>query len=484
MTLASTAGTSGEDGKQLLLIGGRWTPGEQWFQVSDRFTGGRLADVAEATEAQVGEAVAAARESFLERELSPYRRYEILLEAAGRVDGDRVELQETITAETGFTLADAQGEVDRCIQTLTLSAEEAKRITGQMVPIEAAPRQRQRMAYTIRVPRGVVCAVTPFNSPLNTVAHKIAPALASGNTVVLKPSSYTPLTAALLCRAIMDAGLPEGHLNLIFGSGRTVGAWLLANPDISFFTFTGSTEVGRIIRRDAGLRPTSLELGSISATVVCEDADLDDAVLKCVGASFRKSGQVCTSVQRLYVQGSVFEPFMERLTEAAAALTVGDPRRPETDVGPMIDVAEAERVEAWVQEALVGGARLVLGGTREGPVFKPTILTDVDPTTRVMCQEIFGPVIVVVRCESLDDAIESINETPYGLAAGVFTRDLSRAIEAARRIHVGGVHINQTSSSRVDLMPYGGVKDSGAGREGPRYAIEEMTEERLVTISW
>jgi acyl-CoA reductase-like NAD-dependent aldehyde dehydrogenase len=470
--------------KQGLLIGGSWVLGESWFQVSDRFTGKVIAEVAAATEGQVAEAVAAARAAFLGDRLTPYDRYEVLLAAAGNVMRAREEFERTIVAETGFTFADAKGEVDRCVQTLTVTAEEAKRVTGEMVPIDGAPRQRRRMAYTIRVPRGVVCAITPFNSPLNTVTHKVAPALAAGNTVVLKPSSHTPLTAGLLCRAVAEAGLPDGYLNLVSGSGRNVGQWLAGNESIRFFTFTGSTEVGRALRREAGLRPTSLELGSISSTMICEDADLDDAVGKCISAAFRKAGQVCTSIQRLYVHDDVFASFMERMLEATAKLKVGDPWKPETDVGPMVDVGEAERVETWVREARAGGARVLCGGGRRGPVMEPTILTEANPTAQVMCREVFGPLVTVSRYSDLDVAVASINDTPYGLAAGVFTRDLGRAVELTRRLHMGSVHINQTSSSRVDLMPYGGAKDSGPGREGPRYAIEDMTEERLVTISW
>ena len=467
-----------------LLIDGEWTDGEGSFSVPDRFTGEPVAHVARASRDQVDAAVAAARRAFESGPLDPRQRYEILLGAARGVEERRDRIIETIVAESGFTVSDGAAEVTRCVETLTLSAEESKRITGEMIPIEAAPGQSKRMGYTIRVPVGVVCAITPFNSPLNTVAHKVGPALAAGNAVVLKPASYTPLTAGLLAEALVDAGLPAGYLNLVHGPGAELGAWLLENPYVDFYTFTGSTEVGRAIRQAVGLRRTSLELGSISATIVCEDADLDDAVPKCIGASFRKAGQVCTSVQRLYVHREVLEDFLRRLGTALEQAKSGDPRDPDTLVGPMIEESEAVRAQEWIREAVDAGARIVLGGERDGAVLPPTVLSDVSADMRVMCEEIFAPVISVVPYDDLGAAIEAVNATPYGLAAGIFTRDLSRAIDASHKLRVGGVHVNQTSSSRVDLMPYGGVKASGHGLEGPRYAALEMTEQRLVTISW
>jgi succinate-semialdehyde dehydrogenase/glutarate-semialdehyde dehydrogenase len=466
-----------------LFVDGKWIDGTDAFDVPDRFTGEVFARVSVATPEQVDAGVLAARRSFVAHPLDPYARYSILTRAAQLVEERRQDLVRTIIAESGFTRTDAGLEVDRCVQTLLLSGEEAKRITGEMVPIAGAPGQSRRMAFTLRVPVGVVCAITPFNSPLNTVAHKVAPALAAGNTVVLKPASYTPVTAVLFCEILEAAGVPPGHVNLLFGGGEEVGKRILEHPDVAFCTFTGSTQVGREIQRSAGLRRTTLELGSISSTIVCEDANLAWAVPRCVRASFRKAGQVCTSVQRLHVQRGVLDRFLEMLVAETAAARVGDPYAADTMVGPMISEAEAERAERWVQEAVSQGARLVLGGRREGALVHPTILTDVNREMRVMCREIFAPVISIVPYDTFDQAIDQVNDSPFGLAAGVFTNDLARALEAARQLRVGGVHVNETSSSRVDLMPYGGVKESGFGQEGPRYAIREMTEERLVTIS-
>jgi succinate-semialdehyde dehydrogenase/glutarate-semialdehyde dehydrogenase len=467
-----------------LLIDGAWSEGTAAaFDVPDRFTGEPFARVSAASPDQVDAAVVAARRSFTRNALDPHARYRILTRAAELVEQRREELTRAIVAESGFTRTDAGLEVDRCVQTLVVSGEEAKRITGEMVPIDGAPGQSRRLAFTIRVPVGVVCAITPFNSPLNTVAHKVAPALAAGNAVVLKPASYTPVTAALFCEILEAAGVPPGHLNLLYGGGEDVGRRILEHPDVGFCTFTGSTQVGKDIQRSAGLRRTTLELGSISSTIVCEDADLSWAVPRCVRASFRKAGQVCTSVQRLHVQRDVLGRFLEMLVTETATAKVGDPYASDTMVGPMITEREAERAELWVREAVEQGARLVHGGRREGALFHPTILTDVHRDMRVMCREIFAPVISIVPYDTFDQAIDQVNDSPFGLAAGVFTADLARALRAARELRVGGVHVNETSSSRVDLMPYGGVKESGFGHEGPRYAIREMTEERLVTIS-
>jgi acyl-CoA reductase-like NAD-dependent aldehyde dehydrogenase len=450
----------------------------------DKVTGGAPARVPAATQAQVASAVHAAKESFERNKLTPYQRYEVLHRAASLVADRREQLLHTIIRETGFTISDAGGEVDRCIQTLLVSGEEAKRVHGEMVPLDGAPGQSHRIGFTIRVPRGVVAAITPFNAPLNTVAHKVAPALAAGNTVVLKPASCTPHTADLFCAILLDAGLPAGHINVVHGGGSDVGRWLTEDRGIAFYTFTGSTAVGQQIRQSIGMRSASLELGSISSTIVCDDADLEWAAPRCVNAAFRKAGQVCTSVQRLYVHESVVDRFTEMMVERVRHAKIGDPFDPATLVGPMIDEREAIRAHEWIVEAVQQGARIAFGGTRDGALLGPTILLNTAKQMRVMCEEIFAPVISIVPFAVLDEAIDEVNDTPYGLAAGVFTADINRALLASRRLQVGSVHINETSSSRVDLMPYGGTKESGIGREGPRYAIQEMTEERLVTISW
>ena len=466
-----------------LLIGGSWASGVETFDVVDKFNGELIGRCERASQAQVDAAAAAARQSFEAVKLTPYDRYRILMKVAELIEARRELLARTIVAEAGFPYIDAENEVTRAAQTFIVSAEEAKRLVGEMVPIEAAPGHAHRLAFTIRVPRGVVCGITSFNSPLNMVAHKVAPALASGNTVVLKPPQATPLSATLLTQILLDAGLPPGHVNLVHGPGGEVGSWLVANPDIAFYSFTGSTPVGKNIRDAVGLRPVALELGSIAAILVCDDADLDRAATRSVQSAFRRAGQACTSVQRLFIYRSVLDDFVPRLLQAARDLKVGDPHDRQNVIGPMISERDAARATAWVDEAIAQGARLLHGGSRKGALMQPTILIDVKPDMRVMCDEIFGPVVSIVPVDDLDDAVTQINSTPFGLAVGIFTRDVMRALNAARRFHVGVVHINEPSSSRVDLMPFSGVKDSGVGTEGPHYAMREMTEQRLVTAS-
>jgi acyl-CoA reductase-like NAD-dependent aldehyde dehydrogenase len=332
------------------------------------------------------------------------------------------------------------------------------------------------------VPLGVVLAITPFNSPLNTVAHKIAPGFAAGNAVILKPSTNTPLTACLLAEVLLEAGLPRGFLSVIHGSSQVAG-WLIDDARVRFIAFTGSTEVGRKIQQSAGLRRTQMELGSIACTILCDDARLDSALTKIVNAGYRKAGQVCTSVQLLLVHTAILDDVQSRLAALVSALPYGDPHDPKTVVGPLISEADAVRIDAWIEEAVAGGARRLAGGERRGAVVPPTLLAAIDDSMKVGACEIFGPVVCIVPYRTLDEAIARVNATPFGLATGVFTNRLDDALAAARRLEVGGVHINETSSSRVDMMPYGGSKDSGFGREGPRYAVHEMTEERMITIS-
>ena len=466
-----------------LFIDGGWRETGRWQEVRNKFTGEVIAQVSMASQEDVAQAVRAARRAADRGPLPPYQRYEIL-KRAGELLAERAEeFARTIAAEGGKPLKEARVEVARAIQTLILSGEEAKRIHGEGVPVEAAPGSENRMAFTIRVPVGVVCAISPFNFPLNLAAHKIGPALAAGNAVVHKPAGATPVTAAKLCQLLIDAGLPPGYLNLVFGPGSQVGEWLLENPEIDMYTFTGSAAVGERIKAKSGLRRVTLELGNNSAVIVHRDADLAAAAHLSAARAFANAGQVCIAVQRIYVHQDVVDAFTEALVAATRALKVGDPLDPETDVGPMISEAEAARAEAWVQEAVAGGARILTGGTREGVLFQPTVLVDVQPHMKVVCNEIFAPVVTVIPYETLNEAIEAVNDSPYGLQAGIFTESLEVAMEAARRIRVGGVMVNDTSVYRADLMPYGGVKGSGIGREGPKYAIEEMTDLKLVVLN-
>ncbi|MCV3735201.1 aldehyde dehydrogenase family protein (plasmid) [Rhizobium sp. TRM96647] len=467
-----------------LLIAGRWCDGESIDTLRDRFSGQAFGEMHVASAEQVDEAIAGAVEAVAETTLGPYDRYCILMEAARLIGSRREQLVATMRHEAGFTRADGENEVNRCTQTLELSAEEAKRLNGELVPMLAASGARDRLGFTIRAPRGVICAITPFNSPLNTLAHKVGPAIAAGNSVVIKPSSYTPLSAIALCEVLLDAGLPPRLLSLLHGPGGRIGRQLLSDQRIAYYAFTGSTQVGREIQQAAGLRGTQLELGSIASTIVCDDADIDLAIPKILNAGFRKAGQVCTSVQRLLVDRRIHDLFVTRLVEAVRMVKVGDPADPNVLVGPMISLAHAERAENWVSEAVAAGAKLLVGGTREGAVMAPTVLSNVNEQMKVVCEEIFAPVLSIIPFDTVEEAVERANASPYGLAAGLFTSNLHRALRMAQSLRFGGVHVNEASSARVDVMPFGGVKDSGFGREGPAYAIREMTEERLITISY
>jgi succinate-semialdehyde dehydrogenase/glutarate-semialdehyde dehydrogenase len=470
--------------KYQLLIGGQWVDGARSKTLHEKFAGKPYGEIGVASREQVAAAIAGARAGFEASRLLPSERGAILAKAADIVLSRKDMFSSLMTAEAGFTTPDGDNEVRRCAETLRLSAEEARHLDGELVPMGAAPGLKNRMGFTIRVPRGVVCAITPFNSPLNVVAHKLAPALAGGNAVVLKPATITPATAVELCRVLLDAGLPPMLLALVNGSGEEVGRHLLADPRIAYYTFTGSTPVGIEIQNAAGLRGTQLELGSIASTIVCHDADTAMAIPKIVNAGFRKAGQVCTSVQKLFVDRRIVAPFTEAFVAATRALRFGDPSDPATVVGPMISHAHAERALGWVKEAASQGAEILIGGTLDGNVLAPTVLRNVNPAMRVVCEEIFAPVVSLIAFDELQQAFDQANDQPFGLSVGVFTSNLHTAFAAARALDFGGIHINEASSARVDVMPFGGVKQSGHGFEGPAWAIREMTEERLVTIAY
>ena len=466
-----------------LLVDGEWMDGRGTpFPVMDKYRLAPAMQAGSADRAQLAAAIDAAQAAFKRGAPNPYERGMILERAAALVEARAKDFIRTMQVEAGFTESDGAGEHRRAVQTLRLSGEEARRLAGDVIPLAGAPQQGNRMGFTLRVPLGVVAAITPFNAPINTVSHKIAPAFAAGNATVLKPSTHTPLSACLLAQCLLEAGMPKGFLNIVHG-GAEVADWLLEDPRVRFFAFTGSTEVGRSIQQRAGLRRTQMELGSIAFTIVCDDANVEMAIPKIINAGFRKAGQVCTSVQMLLVHRSRFAEVEKLLTEKVKALPFGDPMDPKTVVGPLISEHAATRVEAWIEEAVAKGAKRLAGGPRAGAVIPPTLLKDVDDSMKVGCREVFGPLVNLVPFDTLDEAIARVNATPYGLATGLFTNRLDDAFSAAKKLEVGGVHVNETSSSRVDLMPYGGSKDSGFGREGPRYAIHEMTEERIVTFT-
>lgn len=464
-----------------LLVAGRWVDGASERHALDKYRLEPCTRIHLPSRAQVAQAVAAAEAAFRASRLTPHERGAILDRTATLLEQRADTLVRALQLEVGFPASDGAGELKRCIQTFRLSAEEARAFRGEMVPIEGAAGQAGRLGFTLRVPLGVVCAITPFNAPLNTVAHKVAPALAAGNAVVLKPSTSTPTPANVMAEVLIEAGLPPGLISVLHGGADTAG-WLLEESRVRFYAFTGSTEVGLSIQQRAGLRRTQMELGSIAFTLVADDADLDRALPRVVNAAYRKAGQVCTSIQLLLVQRGVYARVRDELAARVQALPYGDPFDARTVVGPLISEAEAERVERWIADAMAGGATRLAGGPRQRAVVPPTLLDGVHEGMALGCQEVFGPVMSLVPYDTLDEAIARVNATPYGLATGFFTNRLADALRAARELDVGGVHINETSSSRVDVMPYGGSKASGFGREGPHHAVREMSEERMVTL--
>jgi len=466
-----------------LFIGGQWVEGGPRLEVRNKYSGEVIGTIPEARREEVEAAVEAAwRAAEVMAELPAHRRGEILRRAAELIRERREEFARTIAAEAGKALKFARIEVDRGISTFTVASEEAKRIHGETVPMDAVPAGEGYFGFWVRRPVGVVAAITPFNFPLNLVAHKVAPALAAGNSVVLKPASSTPLTAVLLCRVLQEAGLPPGAVNLVVGPGSTVGEWLVTHPRVAKVSFTGSPPVGRRITEIAGIKKVTLELGNTSPVVVAPDVDLEFVARRCAVGAYYNSGQVCISVQRIYAAEGAYEPFVERFVRASEEMVVGDPLDERVDVGPMIDEREARRIEAWVEEALAGGARALTGHRREGAVYWPTVLVDVKPEMKVVAQEAFAPVASVIRADDFEQALEQANATEYGLQAAVFTRDVDRLFRAVRKLNFGGVIVNDTPAYRADHMPYGGVRGSGIGREGVRYAIEEMTNIQMVVI--
>lgn len=445
------------------------------------YDGSAVAVVQEASAAIVDRAVAAAREGQRAMAaMSNAERSDLLFRLHAILTREVAEIGRLICVESGKPIKEARVEADRGLQTLLTAAIEARQLRGEVVPIDGAPVAKGRMAMTVREPVGVVAAITPFNVPFNLAMHKIAPALACGNAVVHKPAEQTPLSAFRIAEGLREAGAPRGAYNLITGEGRPLGEAIVAHPGINMITFTGSAAVGKWLRANCGLKKLTLELGNNSALIVDSDADLDLAIARTVIGGFSHSGQVCISVQRIYVHDSLADRFTEGLKAAVEKLKIGHPLEDATDHSSLVSENAARRVESWVHESIADGGRLVTGGTRSYATIPPTVLQDVPETAKAMSQEIFGPVVSVNRFSRMEDAVALVNNSPYGLQAGVFTRDLEKAFRTARQLQVGGVILNDIPTFRADPMPYGGVKESGLGREGPHYAMEEMTDTKII----
>jgi acyl-CoA reductase-like NAD-dependent aldehyde dehydrogenase len=466
-----------------LFIDGRWVDGGSPIKVTNKYTGDTYAVITGARQAEVDLALdAAQRAAVMMADLPAYKRGEILQRTATLLREQQDDLARTIAVEAGKALKFARAEVDRAISTFSIAAEEAKRIHGETIPLDAVPAGEGYFGFWTRRPVGVVAAISPFNFPLNLVAHKVAPALAAGNAVVLKPASTTPITAAKLCAILHQSGLPPGAINLLVGSGSTVGEAIVRDPRVTKVSFTGSPAVGRRLTEIAGIKKITLELGNTSPVIVAPDADLEHAAKRCALGAFCNSGQVCISVQRVYSQRDIYDPFAEQFVRASEAMIVGDPLDERVDVGPMIDVREAERIEGWVAEAAAGGAEILTGGRRDGPVYWPTVLAGVRPDMKVVDEEAFAPVASVLPYDDFEEALRAADSTEFGLQVGIFTRDIDRVFQAVRRLNFGGVIVNDTPAFRADHMPYGGNRQSGLGREGVRFAIEEMTNIQMVAI--
>ena len=447
------------------------------------FTGDRIADVCLAGAGEADQAVTAAQSAFASLSRLPaHVRADGLGKIADSLSARQDEIARTITAEGGKPISASRREVSRAIQTFTVAAEEARRLGGEVIPMDRAPGMDEHLGLTRRYPVGPVLGITPFNFPLNLVAHKVAPALAAGNPIVLKPAPQTPLTALLLGEVILAAGFPAGSFSVL-PCDNQVAEQMVIDPRFKVLSFTGSAPVGWMLKSKAGKKRVVLELGGNAGVIVEADADLDVAAARCAQGGFTYSGQTCISVQRIFIQEKVYEPFVTKLVSKVGGLKSGDPSDDRTVVGPLIDMAAAQRVESWINEAVAQGARILTGGKRNGTIVEATVLADVKPSMKVACQEVFGPVVTVSSYRSFSDAVASLNHSDFGLQAGIFTQDVDRIFQAFRDLEVGAVLANQVPTWRADHMPYGGVKDSGLGREGVRYAIDEMTELKLLVLN-
>jgi acyl-CoA reductase-like NAD-dependent aldehyde dehydrogenase len=465
-----------------LLVDGEWIETGAWQDVRSPYSREVVGRVARADAALARRAVDAAARALAEP-LPAHRRAEILTAVADLLRERQEDAATTICAEAGKPLKTARVEAQRAVSTFTVSAVVARTLAGEVVPMEASAAGEGKTAFTVRKPIGVVGAISPFNFPLNLVAHKVAPALAAGCSVVLKPASQTPLSALLLAELVTEAGAPPGWLNVLVGPASEIGDVLVEDERVRMISFTGSGDVGWSLRERAAKKKVSLELGNATPVLVEADADIEEAATKLAAHAFAFAGQSCISVQRVYVRRAAYDDFLARFVPKVAALRVGDPADEETDVGPVIDDDSKQRIQAWLEEARAGGAAILTGGDEERGVLRPTVVTDATPEMKVSCEEVFGPVCTVTPYDSLDEGIALANATRYGLQAGIFTASIASALAAARELEFGGVTVNEAPTFRADQMPYGGVKASGNTKEGPAWAAREMTEERLVVLA-
>ena len=466
-----------------MYIAGQWTEAQDTIEVLNPFDGSLVDTVPHAGPKEVDQALeSATRGARIMAELPAYERYSTLMKTAGLLRENQEDFARLISRESGKALWESRFEVVRAAETVELSAEEAKRIRGETIPLDAASGGQGKFGFTLRVPCGVVVAISPFNFPLNLLCHKVGPALAAGNAVIAKPPTDTPLTALRFTELLLEAGLPPEGIQCVTGPGGSVGEQLCADPRVRKISFTGSPSVGERICQVAGIKKVTMELGSNSPLIIMPDADLEQVARATAATGYALAGQVCISTQRVLVNDQVYEDFLDLLRPEVEAIVTGNPLEEQTKMGPMIRESDAIRVEGWINEALSSGARLITGGSRHGNLVSPTVVADVDAKQRISCDELFGPAVAVTRFKDIDQAIALANDSKYGLSAGIFTRNLDWAMKFVREVHSGNLMVNWGPQWRVDLMPYGGLKQSGFGKEGPRYAVEEMTELKMVVF--
>jgi len=467
-----------------MLIGGEWVDREKTIDVIDPFDGSLVDTVPSGDDKDVLAAVESAARGFeIMRRMPTHQRVDILRKTAEIVSANQETFAQMIAREASKTISEARKEAFRCGNTLQVAADEARKVIGETINFDAVPGSENRVGYYYRFPIGVIAAITPFNDPLNLVAHKLGPAFAGGNAVVLKPATVTPLSALLLAEAFLEAGLPPEALNVVTGYGDQIGDTLVTDPRVRMVSFTGGPEAGEGITTKAGLKKIGMELGSNSPVIVMADCDFDLAVECNVSGAFWAAGQNCIGVQRVYVERPIYDKFVDAFVARTKKYTIGPKLDEKCDMGPMITEKEAIRIESWVNDAVAAGAKLRTGGGRKGAIYEPTVLTDVPADARVGCEEVFAPVVCLYPVDSLEEAVRLSNEPEYGLLAGIFTTTVENAFYAIREMDVGGIVVNDSSDYRVDQMPFGGVKRSGLGREGIEFALLEMTEPKMVCFN-
>lgn len=467
-----------------MLIGGKWIDKKKKIDVLNPYDNSLVDTVPYGTIDDIEKAIEIAQKGYeINRNLPTHKRISILKKTADIMESRYEELAKTIATEGSKTINEAQKEVGRAINTITISAEEARRINGETIPFDSAEGSENRVGYYYRFPIGIIAAITPFNDPLNLVAHKLGPAIAGGNSVVLKPATVTPLSALKLAECFLDAGLPGEILSVITGHGHEIGDALVSDNRIRMVSFTGGVEAGQHVAVMAGLKKIGMELGSNSPVIVLEDCDLNKAVESCVSGAFWAVGQNCIGVQRIYIQDSIYDKFRNLFVAQTKSYKVGYQLDEDTDMGPMITEKEAIRVIDWVEDAVKKGANLLTGGTRKGSLVQPTVFENMPSTAKLDCQEVFGPVVNLYSINNLDEAIEKSNAVNFGLHGAIFTNNLNNAFHAIKNMDVGGIIVNDSTDYRVDLMPFGGVKNSGLGREGIKFALQEMTEPKVVCFN-